>query len=346
MSNKDYYSILGVSRDASESEIKKAYKKLAMKYHPDKQNGKSEAEKKEAEEKFKEINEANDVLSDSKKRANYDRFGSADGIADEFEATSPFDMFARFHGFGGFGGPQRPRGPEPGDTLRCQVSVSLDEIYNGGHRDIDYFTTVRCKKCNGEGGTGVETCPHCHGTGMYTEIRRQGNMTLQQSSPCGYCGGTGKTMKHKCSECGGTGFKRERKTISVSIPVGVRNGEQMQFSGRGGESKDPHGPNGDLFVQFVYVVDENRYRINGTTVFELVDVPYYDCILGAEKIITLPNHKQVKYKIAPGTQDGSQITLHGSGINGGNYVIVIKVKIPTRVTDKERKHLEEIRDGK
>ena len=355
MVNKDYYEILGVSRSATEDEIKKSYKKLALRYHPDRLAGKSDAEKKEAEEKFKEINEAYSVLSDANKRAHYDRFGSMDGMDGWQEGGDPFqgfgDFFEHFHGFGDFFGDSNgrrgnsQRGPEPGKSIQVNFGVDIETIFKGGSQTVEYDIEARCSHCNGEGGEGVEVCPHCHGTGMYTEVKRTAFGTASTTRPCPYCQGQGKTVKKKCSHCGGTGFERKHKSVNVTIPVGVQNGQQVRYAGSGYESQDPHGQNGDLIINFVYNYDTNKYAIKGNTVYELVDIPYYECILGADKKVTLPSGETVSYKVPEYTQDGSQIVLKGKGLHGSNYILIVKVKMPTYVKEQDKELLKKIKDN-
>ena len=215
--NKDLYEILGISKNASDDEIKKAYKKLALKWHPDRQGGKSDKEKKEAEEKFKDIGFAYSILSDPEKKQRYDQFGITDDQQSMGTDFDPTDLFARFmNGFGGFsdgdpfadffgrGKRQQNRGPEKGQSIQMNIQVGIEEILKGVHRDIEYDIFVRCPKCNGTGGEGVQTCPHCHGTGMISEIQRGPYGIIQNMHPCPYCNGTGETIKNKCSE-----FKKE-----------------------------------------------------------------------------------------------------------------------------------------
>ena len=351
---KDLYAILGIDKNASEEEIKKAYRKEALKWHPDRHANDSEEKKKEAEEKFKEIAQAYDVLSDPKKKHMYDTYGTIDGEGPSmggggfdgfdfgFGHMSAEDIFNHFagRGRGGFGNFERH---EAGATIEVQVGVTIEEVYSGGTKKVDYDINTRCTSCNGEGGTGLQVCPHCNGTGMITETKRMGNSIFQSSHPCPHCHGSGTSVKNPCKDCGGTGIKRTHKNITINIPKGVQNGQQMQIDGAGYESKDSKGANGDLIVTFIYQFDQSRYRINGSTLYELVDIPYYDVILGTEKEIILPNKEKIKVKIPKCSKDSQQITVHGKGLNHGNYVLVINVSYPTAITSKEEKALEEIR---
>lgn len=346
----DFYDILGVSRNASDAEIKKAYRKAAVKWHPDKWSGKSESERKNAEEMFKKVAEANEVLSDPDKRAKYDQFGDDWDKVNNGSGGFNFDfdlggMFKHFHNpFGDiFGNRSENRGPEPGATIQAQIAVDINDIYNGGTRELEVKVNVRCKHCHGEGGSGVKTCPYCHGTGMVTESRQFGpGQFMQTSHPCEHCGGTGKTMSNVCSHCHGTGFDQETKHIKINIHPGIQNGEDIVFRGMGYESKDPKGKNGDLIVKCVYKIDPDRYAIQGNDVYEKITLPYYDCIVGGKKEMTLPNGKKHTITINPCSHEGARITCSGKGINGGSYIYIISVSMPTYINDKERKLLEEI----
>ena len=222
------------------------------------------------------------------------------------------------------------------------INVDIEEILLGVNRDIVYDIQARCSKCNGAGGQGVEKCPHCHGTGMITEVQRTGFGIIQNSHPCQYCHGTGQTMKNVCSKCHGTGFEKKEKRIKVNIPAGFANGYQELFKGKGYESKDPNVPNGDLLLIFVYHVDNSKYVIQNNNIYEKIEIPYYDCILGKEIQRTLPTNEKVKIKIPPYSQDGNVITTNKRYWNL-TYNFVITVKMPTYIRDKEKKLLEQIR---
>lgn len=366
---KDYYSILGVDKNASEDEIKKAFRKLSLKWHPDKHANDSEADKKAAEEKFKDIAEAYGVLSDKEKREKYDRFGDADANFDfsgGFGGMAPDDIINMFagHGFGGggfsgfggfgdiFGRRSRQSQPqeiiEPGANKIFNMSVSIEDIFNGVSKDLEYEVDVRCGHCNGAGGSGIDTCSHCHGTGMITETQRQGYTIIQSSHPCPYCGGTGRTVKEKCKECNGTGFKKAKKKVTITVPAGALEGYMIKKTGMGCESKSPKGPNGDLGVRVIYKFDKSKYAIvdrgNGPIVYEKVEIPYYDCILGASKEITLPNGKKVKYKVPEKTKPEDTIVLHGEGIRGNDYIIIVNMTYVDYGFKKSGKELSYLKD--
>lgn len=352
--SKDYYKILGVDRNASDDQIKSAYKKAALKYHPDRHVNDSEEDKKKAEESFKEVAEAYAILSDPEKKARYDRFGTVDDMPGFSGGFSGFPGGFHFNGmdidgddiFNIFRGRRRQKEymHEPGATIELQVAVSIEEIYSGATRKVEYDTMKRCESCHGTGGEGVETCPYCHGTGMITETQQRGpGMIFQSSHPCGHCHGTGKIVKNVCKDCGGTGLKKVKKSVEITIPRGVENGYQMKMSGAGYESKDPEGPNGDLIITLIYSFDTSKYRINGNNLYQLVDLPYYDVILGVEKEITLPNKEKIKVKIPKCSKDGTQVVVSGKGLNYGKFIVVVNVSYPSAVSSKEEEALEKIR---
>lgn len=178
---------------------------------------------------------------------------------------------------------------------------------------------------------------------MITETKRMGNSIFQSSHPCPHCHGVGTTVKSVCPDCGGTGYKKVKKNIDINIPIGVSNGYQIKLDGKGYESKDPKGENGDLIVTFIYNFDESKYRISGSTLYELTTIPYYDVILGCEKEIILPNKEKIKVKIPKCSKDGTQVIVHNKGLNHGNYILVINVSLPSAITSKEEDALEKIR---
>lgn len=350
MNNKDLYEILGVSRDASDSDIKKAYRKLALRYHPDKQGGKSDAEKKEAEEKFKEVANAYGILSDPDKKRQYDMFGTIDGQSSGGFDFDPFEMFRNFGGFddffGNFGGFSKSNRTQQskGESIKLEVPVTIEEIFLGGEKEIEYNIKVRCEKCHGEGGEGIETCPYCHGSGMITETKQTPFGFMHSSHPCQYCGGTGKKVKKVCSNCNGYGLVNKKIKFTIQIPAGVRNGQTVQFNGKGYEPKDKNGINGDLIVVFIYSINTDKYIIQGSTVWEKIKVPYYDCILGKTIKHTLPNKTTIDIKIPQYSQDGQQIVLHNKGINRSNYIIVVSVDMPKYCKQQELDLLKKIQD--
>ena len=302
---RDYYEVLGVSKGASEDEIKKAYKKLARKYHPDMNPG-----DKEAEEKFKEVNEANEVLSDPTKKARYDQFGFA-GVDPNYGAGGPGwgdgaagfdfgdlgDIFGSFFG-GGFGGSQQRRnGPQRGESIRLSVSVSFTEAAFGCEKDVTLERSEQCPTCHGSGcaeGTTPEVCPECRGSGT-VQVRRQTPMgVFATTSTCPKCGGAGKIIHQPCDDCRGNGRVHKRRTVKVSIPAGIDNGQTISLRGQGHTGKNG-GPNGDLLIT-VMVKPHDLFRRDGTSVFCEAPITFTQAVLGAELEIPTIDGK-VKYTL-------------------------------------------------
>lgn len=354
--NKDYYNILGVNKDASEDEIKKAYRKCAIKYHPDRQSGKSDAEKKEAEEKFKECAEAYDVLSNSDKKQHYDMFGSMGGFGGNAQWSGPnmddiFKQMRDWQSFKGFGGGfSEDDFVQPGQSIQIQVPLSIEQIMNKGKVSVEYDIQVRCKECDGEGGTDIVTCSHCGGTGKYVSTKQFGPTIMQNITTCPHCHGAGKTIKNKCKHCNGTGFEQKKVKLEVTIPDELQNGMQVKCTGKGYEAKDKNAPNGDLYIQFIYNYDSSKYAVQGLDVYESIEVPYYDCILGTNIKHTIPTGEKLKFDIPRCSKDGEQIRISGKGISSnryikehGNYIFVVRYKTPTIISDEESKLLKEIK---
>ena len=347
---RDYYEVLGIQKGASEDEIKKAYKKLARKYHPDMNPG-----DKEAEEKFKEVNEANEVLSDPEKKARYDQFGFA-GVDPNYGAGAGGgaygggfdfgdlgDIFGSFFG-GGFGGGQRrnPNAPQRGESIRASVSVSFTEAAFGCEKSVTLERSEQCPTCKGNGcapGTTPEICPDCHGTGT-VQTRRQTPMGVFASNgPCRKCGGTGRLIHQPCPDCRGTGAVRKRKTIKVNIPAGIDHGQTISLRGQGGAGKNG-GPAGDLLIT-VMVQPHEIFRRDGVDVFCEAPITFTQAVLGAELEIPTIDGK-VKYSIPEGTQTGTVFRLKGKGIpvlNGrgrGDQYVTVVIETP-RSLNKEQK---------
>lgn len=351
---KDYYKILGVDKNADEAQLKKAYRKKSVEWHPDKWQDKPEAERKNAEEQFKLIAEAYDCLKDPDKRARYDQFG------DNWEQMGQGDDFGGFGGFedimkhmgGGmfgdiFGNSRQNRGPMPGQSVQTQYEIGINEIFNGLNTKIEVEVNGRCTSCNGTGGD-TETCSHCHGTGVISKTQYTPFGTMTQQSGCPYCHGTGKIIKKKCPDCNGTGIKRIKRTINLNIKPFTPDGHIMKFTGMGYESKDAHGLNGDLLVHIIYNIDTSKYAIQGNTVYEKIKIPYYDCILGTKIDVTLPNNEKNTIEVKPLSQEGEQIVLNNKGINGGKYIYIVSIDMPkrnmsTKLDDKEKQLLEDIK---
>ncbi|MBP3501485.1 MAG: molecular chaperone DnaJ [Oscillospiraceae bacterium] len=345
---RDYYEVLGVSKGASEDEIKRAYKKLARKYHPDMNPG-----DKEAEEKFKEVNEANEVLSDPDKKARYDQFGFA-GVDPNYGAGGGYgaggfdfgdlgDIFGSFFGGGfGGGGQRRRNGPQRGESIRMSVSVDFIEAAFGCEKEVTVERSEQCPTCKGNGcapGTTPEVCPDCHGSGAVTQSQRTPFGVMQTQAVCGKCRGTGKIIHQPCPDCHGSGRARKRKTVKVNIPAGIDNGQTISLRGQGHAGKNG-GPNGDLLIT-VMVKPHDIFRREGTSVFCEAPITFTQAVLGAEMEIPTIDGK-VKYTIPEGTQTGTVFRLRGKGIpvlNGhgrGDQYVTVTIETP-RGLNREQK---------
>ena len=354
---RDYYEVLGVSKGASDDEIKKAYRKLAKKYHPDMNPG-----DKEAEAKFKEVNEAYSILSDSEKRARYDQFGHA-GVDPNYGAGGPgggfggFDMgdidlgdiFGSFFGggFGGFGGStsSRRNGPQKGESLRASLTISFEEAAFGCEKEINLNRTEECEACHGSGaepGTTAETCPDCRGTGVVRVQQRTGGFAFSSTAPCSRCRGTGKIIHTPCKACGGSGSVKKTKRVTVSIPAGIDDGQAIYLRGQGNAGKNG-GPAGDLIVA-VHVKPHPQFHRDGTTVLYEQPVTFYQAVMGAELEIPTIDGK-VKYNLPAGTQTGTTFRLRGKGIpelrgrGRGDQYVTVRVQVPTSLNGEQKEAL-------
>jgi len=360
MEKRDYYEVLGVSKEASKEEIKKAYRKQALKYHPDKNPG-----DKKAEENFKEAAAAYEVLSNDEKRAKYDRYGHAgvggagngfggSGMTVEDIFSSFGDIFGdAFGGFGGFGGSRRSSGRRinKGSNLRVKVKLDLQEISAGTEKKIKVNKYVTCSSCNGTGAAdqnSMTTCTTCRGSGHVTRVTNTLLGQMQTASVCPSCNGEGKTITKKCPACFGEGIVQKEDIIKINIPAGVAKGMQMNVEGKGNAARRG-GVNGDLLV----VIDEEEHpdliREGNDLIYNLfISIP--DSILGTHvEVPTVENN--VKIKIEPGTQPGKILRLRGKGlpeVNGygrGDLLVNVNVWIPKSLTRDEMKTIEKMKDS-
>lgn len=353
---RDYYEVLGLSKGATEDEIKKAFRKMAMKYHPDRNPG-----DKEAEEKFKEVNEAYSVLSDADKKSKYDRFGFAGvdpnagfgggaGFGGFGGFEDIFDMFGgAFGGFGGFGGgSRRANQPRKGKDLQKGMTITFEEAAFGCKKVLDITKYVKCSTCNGEGnkpGTEKKTCPKCNGSGQVTQVQRTAFGQFQSVTACDQCGGAGKIIEEPCSDCKGQGRVRKNVTINLDIPAGVDNDSVIPIRGQG-EPGFNGGPEGDLYV-VLNVKPHKIFKRSGADLYLDIPISFDQAALGAE--ITVPTLEgKVKYKIPAGTQPGTRFRLKDKGIKylkreaKGDLYVTVGLEIPTRLNAKQKKAIEEM----
>ncbi|UYZ20822.1 molecular chaperone DnaJ [Mesobacillus jeotgali] len=347
MSKRDYYEVLGVSNSASKDEIKKAYRKLSKKFHPDinKEPG--------ADEKFKEVKEAYEVLSDDQKRAHYDQFGHVDpnqgfgGGGDFGGGFGGFeDIFNSF--FGGGGGRRRdPNAPRQGADLQYTMTLKFEEAVFGKETDIEIPREEECDTCDGTGakpGTKVDTCKHCHGSGQISVEQNTPFGRIVNRRVCHYCNGTGKEIKEKCSTCSGTGKVTRRNKIHVKIPAGVDDGQQLRVAGKG-EAGINGGPPGDLYIVF-HIRSHEFFERDGDDIYCEMPITFVQAALGDEvEVPTL--HGKVKLKVPAGTQTGTKFRLKGKGVPNvrgygtGDQHVLVRIVTPTKLSEKQKQLLRE-----
>ena len=356
MSKRDYYEVLGVSKNAGEDEIKKAYRKLAIKYHPDKN-----PDDKAAEDKFKEAAEAYEILSNAEKRQRFDQFGHA-GVGGSagggFGGMNMDDIFSQFGdifggAFGGFGGggAQRGRRVNRGTNLRVKVKLALKDIANGVEKKIKVNKQVSCKTCTGSGAKNgnYDTCRQCNGSGVITRVQQTILGAMQTQSTCSACNGEGRIIRDKCVTCHGDGVVREEEVISINIPAGVAEGMQLSMQGKG-NAAPRGGINGDLLI----VVEEEEHpelKREGNHVLYSLNVSFPDAALGIK--VEIPTiEAKAKIKIEPGTQSGKVLRLKGKGLpdvnsyGRGDQLVEISIFTPTHLSAEEKKQLEAMRESK
>ena len=357
MNKKDYYEVLGVSKNATDEEIKRAFRVLAKKYHPDvnKEPG--------AAEKFKEIGEAYQVLSDKNKRSQYDQFGHAafeNGGASNFDMGDinlddilssifgdSFGSFSSFSDFGGFGRRRSSNKPRRGEDLLMRIRLTFEEAVNGCKKDIKVKVSEVCDNCHGEGGFNPTTCPTCNGRGVVVAEQRSLFGVIQTQKTCPECEGLGKIYREVCNECHGSGHVVNNKVLSVNVPAGVDTGSQLRLSGKGGAGTNG-GPNGDIYLEFQ--VEEHKYfERNDNDIYLEVPVTITDAILGCKKEIpTLDGNGYIEIK--PGTQNYTKLKLKGKGIKEvnsntrGDMYVVVNVIIPTKLSKTQKDLLKDLAD--
>lgn len=348
---KDYYEVLGVEKGASEEELKKAYRRLAKQYHPD-----LHPNDKEAEEKFKEINEAYDVLKDPDKRARYDQFGFS-GVDPNFgggaggdpfggagfDVSDIFDSF--FGGFGGGGRRSNPNAPRRGTDIEATVVISFEEAAKGCRKEVTFQQIETCDECHGSGaaaGSSPTTCPQCHGTGQVRISQRTPFGVMQTARTCDRCHGKGKIIENPCKKCGGTGRIRHHRTIEINIPAGIDNEQILNVSGKGNAGTNG-GPNGDLHV-YVSVRPHELFERRGNDVWCEMPITFVQACLGAE--VTVPTlDGKVRYTIHEGTQPGDVFKLKGKGIpilggrGRGDQYVQVTIEVPKNLNQKQKEAL-------
>lgn len=353
MAKRDYYEVLGVDKSASDDELKKAYRKLARKYHPDVNPG-----DKEAEENFKEINEAYETLSDASKREQYDRyghdgpsgFGGAGGFGG-FGGGQDFggmnDIFDMFFG-GGFGGGQQQRGPRKGADLRYDLTIDFEEAVFGTEKTITLPKWENCSTCHGTGakpGTGATTCSRCNGTGQIYTMQKTPFGQMQTAKICPECGGAGTVIKEPCTECNGKGRKRVNKKIEIKVPAGVDIGSRLRMSGEG-DPGEQGGPNGDLYI-YINVRSHPIFVRNEDDIYMEQEINIAQAALGADiQVQTLEG--KVTLTVPAGVQSGAKFRMKGKGVKNikgygkGDQYVTIKVVTPKNLTTEQRDLLQKL----
>ena len=355
---RDYYEVLGVSKGASDDEIKKAHRKLAKKYHPD-----LNRDNPEAAEKFKELNEAYEVLSDKDKRAKYDQFGFAGvdpnygagqgGFGGGFDMGDLGDIFGSFFG-GGFGGGStrsRRNAPQRGETLQQRIMLSFEEAAFGCEKEITINRTETCEECGGSGaepGTSPETCSNCRGSGVVTQTQRTPLGMFQTQGACPNCRGTGKIIRKPCKKCGGAGRVRKSKTLKVNIPAGIDDGQSIQLRGQGGAGVNG-GPAGDVIVT-ISIRPHPIFTREGQDVVCEIPISFAQAALGDTLQVPTIDGK-VSYDIPEGTQTGTVFRLKGKGIqnvNGrgrGDQYVRVNIEVPRNLTHRQKELLREFENS-
>ena len=352
---RDYYEVLGVSKGASDDEIKRAYRKLAKKYHPDLNKA------PDAAEKFKEVNEAYEILSDPAKRKNYDQFGFAGNDPNGFggfQQSGDFsgfdDIFSSFFGGGmgssGFTSSRASRGPQKGNDRFMRMNVSFMDACFGKTETVNLTVDEPCENCHGTGAESpndVVTCPDCHGTGYVDVVQSTMFGRIRTQSQCPKCNGTGKYVRKACHVCGGTGYNRKRVSVDIKVPAGISSGQQLRVAGKG-ERGVNGGPNGDLFIE-INVEPHKYFTRNGKDILLDIPVSAVDATLGTS--VEVPTiYGDVTMKIPAGTQDGARLRLRGKGVvdlrsgRQGDQLCTVRIRVDTDLSRKEKELYKQLQD--
>ena len=365
MDSKGYYKILGVSENASDDEIKKAYRSGAVKWHPDRWVNGTDEEKKIAEDKFKQLNEAYSVLSDKQKRQAYD--SGMDGQWQDAGGFDPFDIFKRHFGgknpfsdfFGGGwddDGGFQSNNVKKGKDIDINLTLTMEEANKGISKSVVYEVHEKCDECNGTGlgkGGKIDTCPHCNGSGMYRSTQRMGLTTIVTQSPCPYCNGTGKIVKNPCLKCGGTGIsgKKKKENITITIPVGIAPGETLVVQGHGEYPERGEGVRGDLRIRIaIDMPDGYDFSNNYGGVQYQMEIPFYDAMLGCEKEVLFPSGEKRKIKIGKNTKNGTVFSNQGEGMKlkdgraRSSFDIKVNYTIPSSLSKKQEDILKQFKN--
>ena len=350
MNKRDYYEVLGVAKDASSDEIKRAFRKLAKKYHPD------VSKEPDAAEKFKEAQEAYAVLSDETKRSQYDQYGHAafdqmnGGAGFDFSDFDFSDIFdglfgSSFGGFGGFGRRQSNNGARDGADKLMRINLSFEDAVFGTKKKINIDVNSECRSCHGKGGRGEKTCSTCHGKGVVTQQQRTILGAFMTQTTCPDCNGKGRVFDKTCADCHGKGFVRENKNVDVKIPAGVDNGSRLRLAGKG-DAGINGGADGDLYLEFA-VKEHPIFIRDDYDIYLEVPITITDAVLGCKKEIpTL--YGDVKLNIPAGSQSGDKLRIKDRGVTHinssvkGDMYIILKVVIPTKLDRNQKKHFEEL----
>ena len=350
MNKRDYYEVLGVDKNATEADIKSAFRKLAKKYHPD------VSKEPDAAEKFKEAQEAYAVLSDPQKRSQYDQFGhaafeqGAGGAGFDFGDFDFSDIFGDLFGGGfassfGFGGKKQSNRARAGEDSLIRMNLTFEEAVFGCKKDLKVDVTEECSECHGKGGHGEKTCPTCNGSGFETVNQRTLFGVFQSRTTCHTCGGAGVTFDTKCSKCRGNGTIKINKTLEVKIPAGVDTGNRLRLAGKGGAGING-GPNGDIYLEFI-VKDHPLFERDGKDIYLTLPITITEAVLGAK--IDIPTlYGNVKLTIPAGSSTGDRHRLKGKGIESiqshvkGDMYVILDVIIPKKISKEQKKLFEEL----